>query len=88
MGKGRQRADADRLVFVKADAAQGVDAVDAHQLRARAPALANLHQHVAAPGDDLRLGMLQQQADGFLHAPRFIQGFDIIHFAAPAFRRE
>ena len=50
------------------EAAQLVKAVDGDQLFSGALALAHLHQHVGASGDDLGLGMLQPQADGVLDA--------------------
>ncbi len=55
-------------VVVHGDAAHLVQPVDGDQLLSGPLALAHLHQHVGAAGDDLRLGMLQTQGHGIFHA--------------------
>ena len=79
VGKARERPDPDRPVRLKRHAAQLVEPIDADQLAPGQPALAHLHEHVAAAGNDLRLRVRQQQFDGVGNGGPFIQCLDVVH---------
>ena len=83
VGEGGQRADADILLVVNADAAHSVDPINGDQGLARPAARTDLDQHVTAARDDLGFRMRLAQGNGLFHRICFINLIQIIHLAYP-----
>ena len=73
VGEAGQAADTDVLLLVDGDAPHLVALLDGDQSLSGPLALAHLHQHVGAAGDDLCLGMLQTKAHGILYVFRLVK---------------
>ena len=79
VGKAGEAADADVLLLINGNAPHLIALLNGDQRLTGPLALAHLHQHIGAAGDDLRLGMLQPQAHRVLYVSGLVQCQHIIH---------